>query len=234
MKLSQTEHNIKKNLADREIEPSAALWERIQGELDERETSNSNKGLWFKLSAVAAVLCLCFLAYQGFHNTRETIPTLVLQQKGTIEQSIEFNTQTIDYVVVPKLKKINNKLITAQLSEELETELPQASEEVLVVDQSSTPIEDEVQALLQNANRKLSKTEQDKVLMVEVDNLLDQAIGNTQDVEQQEILKSMQARLLLAEVEADIELTKPPNLKDKIWEAIVSNYSDLKNSVVLN
>jgi ribosomal protein S3AE len=233
MKLSQTEHKIKKSLANREIQPSAKLWDNIQSELDKDQKPKS-KVLWFRLAGVAAVLCLCFLAYQGFQNTRETLPTLVLKQKGTIAQPLKFNTQNIDYLVLPKPNEIANNFTTTQVEQEPKTEVKETLIETSVANQSSSTIEDEVESLLQNANQKLAKVEQEKLLIAEVDNLLNEAIENTQDTEQQTILKSMQARLLLAEVESEIELTKPPNLKDKIWEAIVSNYNDLKSSVALN
>jgi DNA-binding transcriptional regulator of glucitol operon len=233
MKLSQTEHKIKKNLSDREIQPSAELWDNIQSELDKSQKPKS-KVLWFRLAGVAALLCLCFLAYQGFQNTRETIPTLVLQQKEAIEQPIEFNTQTIDYVVLTKPDEIEDNLVTTQKEDEPKAEIQETITEVLVVNQNNITIEDEVQSLLQNAKKNLAKKEQEKLLIAEVDNLLNEAIENTQDPDQENILKSMKARLLLAEVESEIELSKPPNLKDKIWEAIVSNYNDLKSSVAIN
>jgi|GEM_PF-4973298 len=233
MKLSQTEHNIKEQLADREIQPSAKLWDNIQSEL-EREQKPKPKVLWIRLAGVAAVLSLCFLAYKGLLQTRKTIPALVLEQKEHIEYPIEFNTQTIDYVAIPQN---NNAIVESSetyIIEDSKPSLPESSNQDLVADQNSSTIEDEVEALLEDANQNLTKAEQDKLLMAEVENLLDQAIENTQDKEQQRILESMQAQLLLAEVESEIELTKPPNLKDKIWEAIVSNYNDIKDSVVLN
>lgn len=233
MKLSQTEHNIKKQLADREIEPSAKLWDNIQSELD-NEQKSKHKVFWLRLAGLAAVLCLCFLAYQGVQNTREAIPSLVLDHKEHIEQPIEFNTQTIDHVASPQYKTITIELTGNESIEESKTKSPESSKEELVTGQHSSSIEDEVESLLQDANQNLRKAEQEKILMAEVENLLDQAIENTQDKEQQHILKSMQAHLLLAEVESEIELTKPPNLKDKIWEAIVSNFNDIKSSVVLN
>jgi hypothetical protein len=233
MKLSQTEHNIKKQLADSKIQPSAKLWDNIQGELD-KENKTSSKGLWYKLSAVAAVLCLCFLAYQGFQNTREIMPTLVLDQKNVIEEPIKFEYKTIDYVVFPADKEAKVKPSSiVEIDEPITVKQNSFAQEELA-NEDIKNIDNEIESLLQDANKNLTQEDQDRLIIAEVENLLDQAIDNTKDGEQKDILKSMQARLLLAEVEADIELMKPPNLKDKIWEAIVSNYTDMKNSVVLN
>lgn len=232
MKLSHNEHNIKKQLADREIQPSAELWNNIQTELDKEQESNS-KVLWMRLAGIAAVLCVGFLAYQGFQNTREALPVLVLDQKEKIEQPTEFQVQTIDYVAAPATISALKKIVVTD-EKSIENNAPQYSKETAVVSEISNSIDTEVESLIEKANTRLAEAEQEKLLITEVDNLLDQAIENTQDIEQQNILKSMQAQLLLAEVEADIDLVKPPNLKDKIWDAIVSNYTDLKNSVVLN
>jgi len=230
MKRSPTEYKIKKHLSQREVEPDKRIWDNIQKALDENHKPNNAK-LWFRYAGIAAMLCIGFLAYQIFTPFNAPSTNLVLDSKPVLTNPITFNSVKMNYLANPeniqiefKNKLTQNPINTDKPIQKLKTETETAK----------ASIDDETESLLQLANLELEKAEQERQLTQEVNALLAQAIENTQDEDQKEILQTLEASVLLAEVESEIQLEKPQNLKDKIWEALVSNLNDIKRSVVSN
>ena len=236
MKLSQAEYNIKKSLALKEIKPSAKLWENIQSELETQEEPKK-KLLWFKYASIAAVLCIGFFVFKSLQSTKPIMPNIVLESDPIIKNQIHFNTPDATPVAVVNQVNKEKTVITTQNSISIEMTQDKPVEDkinLIVKTETVNILDNEVDALINLANSNLETQHVEQELVTEVENLLNNAIKATQDIEQKTILKNMNASLLLAEVEADIQLEKPHNLKDKIWEALVSNFNDIKDSVVYN
>ncbi len=230
MKLSQTEHKIKKDLAQREVAPSQNIWENIEQELDKNAKPKKQK-TWLKYASIAAVLCVGFLVYQGLQTRTTNSSQLVLESKSVIEKELQLklNTAKISYVASPQTIRVED--VSMGKSKALKNKIQTQNTQPKKVKPS---IDIEVDNLLSQAQNTLVKAEKEKQLLNEVNSLLADAMQQTQDEEQKKILQNLQATTLLAEVEAEIELQKPKNLKDKIWEALVSNLNDIKQAVVLN
>ncbi|RRO25149.1 hypothetical protein [Flavobacteriaceae bacterium 14752] len=231
MKISQTEHNIKKDLAQRELQPSQNLWDDIEQELD-KSTNPQKQKLWLKYVSIAAVLCIGIFVYQGLNSETVNPTQLVLESKPIIEQDIQLKltpTTFSSYVASPST--VQTKNISNVEAQVIENYVPIKN---TIVDEEKPSIDIEVNNLLSQAQNTLAEAEKEKQLRNEVNALLANAIQQTQDEEQKQILQNLQATTLLAEIEAEIELQKPQKLKDKIWEALVSNLNDIKQVVALN
>lgn len=227
---SSSEQHIKKQLGQREIEPKKNVWDKIQKELDQNQKPKERMA-WFKYAGIAAVLAIGFLVYQNFKTVDNQTPIIVLDSKSLIVEPLEFKPVKLEYVAQPFVIKNETKNNLAQNQIKVNKQKPNVGSEIEVAE---TNIDDEAENFLQLANNELEKVELEHQLNEEVNTLLAQAIEDTDDIEQKEILKNLEATVLLAEVESKIELEKPHNLKDKIWEAFVTNLNDLKRSVALN
>lgn len=228
MKISKTERHIKKHLAESNITPSQNMWDSIEQELDKTSKPKNNRG-WLKYAGIAAVFCVGFLVYQLSQPNIGVPSLIVLDSKPIIENEIQLSTTPVDYVAVPLPIKKEIKL-------KVEPETYQAPKqfEKTAADNKIVTLDSETDILLSQAQTALAEAEKEKELLNEVNSLLADAVKQTQDEDQKQILQNMQATILLAEAEADIELQKPPNLKTKIWDALVSNFNDFKDTVVLN
>lgn len=232
MRLSEAENKIKSDLAEKELQPSDALWENIQKELDQKQSKPKIAYLWWKVGSVAAVLCLAFLAYQGFQSTPEETTNVVLDTKPIKTKALELKAVNLNIQLVHNrledVRETINHSIQVKESEVVIADTPVEMEQV----ESMTP-KDEAEMLLAIAQQQL-KMKKDQKLTAEVNRLIDLAMSETEDAQQKSILKDMKAMVLLAEVESEIELEKPPLLKDKIWNALVFNFNQMKNNIVIN
>jgi len=231
MRLSEAENKIKKDLAERTLQPSDALWDNIQQELDQKQSKPKIAYLWWKVGSVAAVLCLALLAYQGFHSTSITMVDVVLDSKPVKIKEGDIKAEDFEIKVVHRPLEVQS----------LSAQNPTFQEELAIVvkapvktpEVESTQEVDEAEMLLAIAQEELKK-QKEKKLVAEVNSLLEDAISETEDIQQKNILQNMKAEVLLAQVESEIELEKPPLLKFEIWDAIVSNFNEVKGKFALN
>jgi uncharacterized protein HemX len=232
MRLSEAENKIKRDLAGRALQPSDALWENIQKELDQKQSKPKIAYLWWKLGSVAAVLCLAFFAYQGFQSRTDRATNLVIDSKPIKTKAFDIKAENLNiqlvHYPVEQIQKTVNRTIQPKENPVLVVETSTQTTEV-----ENTNPGDEAEMLLAIAQQQL-KMQNDEKLTAEVNKLIDQAMSETEDAQQKSILKDMKATVLLAEVESEIELEKPPLLKDKIWDALVFNFNQMKNNIVLN
>jgi hypothetical protein len=232
MRLSEAEQKIKRDLAERALQPSDALWENIQKELDQKQSKSKPAYLWWKVGSVAAVLCLAFLAYQGFQSTTSvTIPDVVLDSKPIKTKTIDIKAEDLDVQIAYSRLEVKSSSTQPFSSQEDIADVIDAP--VQTPDVESIPQIDEAEMLLAMAQEEL-KMQNDEKLVAEVNRLIEEAMSETDNVQQKAILKDMKATVLLAEVESEIELEKPPLLKDKIWDALVFNFNQVKSNIVLN
>ena len=225
-----SEQHIKKQLGQREIEPSKTIWDNIQKELDQNQKPKK-RIVWLKYAGIAAVLAIGFLVYQTLKPIDNQTIVLVLDSKSVITKPVKFEPTKLDYVAKPQMIKNESENNLVQNQIKVDKQKSNQTSEIEIVE---TTIDDEIENLLQLANIELEKAEQERRLTEEVNTLLAQAIEDTDDIEQKEILKTLEAEVLLAEVESEIKFEKPQNLKDKIWEVLVTNLNDIKRSVALN
>ncbi len=235
MRLSEAEQNIKRDLAEKTLQPSDALWENIQQELDQKQYKPKPAYLWWKVGSVAAVLFLAFLAYQGFQSRPDINSGLVLKSKDFKNHTLTIKAGSVDIRVADNIPAIKEtKLVQDQTEGTIE--IP-GSEIAINANPEATvkeTLDDEVDKLLAEANNQLRLKKEDQQLVAEVNKLIDDVMSETEDPQQQSILEDMRATVLLAEVESEIELEKPPLLKFEIWDAIVSNFNQVKDKFTLN
>jgi hypothetical protein len=231
MRLSEAENKIKKDLAESVLQPSDALWDNIQQELDQKQSKPKLVYLWWKIGSVAAVLCLAFLAYQGFQSSTINIPEIVLESKPIQTKALDIKGENLNIQIAHsrlELKESSTQSVPPQKEMTDVVDVPAESPRV-----DNTPNLDEAEWLLAQAQQEL-KIRSDQKLVAEVNQLLDDAMAKTEDLQQKSILQDLKATVLLAEVESEIELEKPPMLKVKIWDALVFNFNQVKNNIVLN
>ncbi len=231
MRLSEAENKIKKDFAESVLQPSDALWDNIQQELDQKQSKPKLVYLWWKVGSVAAVLCLAFLAYQGFQSSPIHIPEIVLESKSIQTKALDIKGENLNIQIAHsrlELKESSTQPVPPQKEMTDVVDVPAESPKV-----DNNPNLDEAEWLLAQAQQEL-KMRSDQKLVAEVNQLLDDAMSKTEDLQQKSILQDLKATVLLAEVESEIELEKPPMLKVKIWDALVFNFNQVKNNIVLN
>lgn len=230
MKLSNSEYKFKSQSARNEIEPENYVWDNIKKELEQNRKRKISK-IWFKYAGIAAILCIGFLMYQILTPVDMQYKYLILDSKPLMIKPIKFKPVRLGYIAHPKSFKTETDNNLADNQIQVDNKKPNQNLQIEVTEDS---IDDETENLLQLAHSQIQRAEQERQLIQEVNTLLAQAIKNTQDVEQKRILQNLEARVLLAEVESEIKLQKPQNLKDKIWNVLVTNLNDLKNTIALN
>jgi hypothetical protein len=228
MSFSPSEHHIKKSLESRQIAPSKNLWDNIEQELD-KASQPKKPVLWFRITAVAAVLCLIFLVYQGLKGTRDITPQFVIQSEPAQVSPITIESEMIKNVIALQPLDVeastNTKTTAALINKNVEIN-EDVDKNSLAEKDSKTQIE---------TSSKVDKpVDQDVLLTNEVNALLAIAMENTTDPKQKEALIKLEASLLLAEAESDVRFEKPKEFEDKIWDAIVSNFQDIKKGLNLN
>ena len=101
------EEHIKEQLEERRIEPSAAGWERLSGQLDMQQGKKKNKRvLWMSIAAsfiIGVGLTAVFLQ----NNTTDAGPVVVMPEKTETQKVIKENSE-----------KLNAPLLDTQMAEE--------------------------------------------------------------------------------------------------------------------
>lgn len=264
MKLSPSEHKIKESLEQREIMPSKNLWDNIQQELDKEAEPRKKYIWYrvASVAAILCLAFLAYqgltksdspvekVVIENDSNTKapennevkpihnnQLVMEPVQDQSGLEDNAIA--NQNVDEKSKPKPAnpKPENKSTYVAITTTEETSIQSGA------DRSTTPSEEqiatstldaEIDALLAEAALSLEEKSRQKSLEDEVNNLLNNAIAQTDDEEQKQLLNTLSADLLLAEAEHQIDLQKPPKFKDKVWDALVANFNDIKQDFAFN
>jgi hypothetical protein len=235
MKLSKAEHKIKRDFAERQIQPNSSLWNNIQQELDQEQSKPKTTYLWWKIGSVAALLCLVFLAYKSFQSRPDINSNLVLDSKKLKSNQVAITANPIGIKIaktIPAIQKIQPR--SNQFSNPNKEVVVSAAKDETKKTPKKENLDYEVDRLLAKAKNQLKLKKEDQQLIAEVNKLIEDSMSQTEDPDQKQILEGMKAEILLAEVESEIELDKPPLLKFEIWDAIVSNFNHVKDKFALN
>lgn len=228
MSLSQSEYKIKSNLEKREIAPSKTLWDNIQQELDiEKEPKKSY--LWYKVASVAAVFCIVFLIYQGLTGTKAMTEQFVIESQPVKLFPIDFETQKNLSPIVLQMPEVQEPNLNSRKQNIIKTKV-----EVAETMEQNTLSHHNTDNVAEAQPEAITAAEQNVLLTQEVNALLEIAMKNTTDTEQKKALLKLEASLLLAEAEDDSLFEKPKGFEDKIWEAIVANFNDIKKNIIPN
>ncbi len=233
MSLSQSEYNIKSTLEKREIAPSKTLWDNIQLEL-EKEQKPKKSYLWYKVASAAAVLCIVFLIYRGLTGTRAITEQFVIQSQPAEITPMKIETQTILNPIAVQIPEVKEPKTISTKQNRIKTKVEVAetvNQNDIAQNEMNTILETQPKEIISEA---ITAEEQNVLLTQEVNALLEIAMKNTTDTEQKKALLRLEASLLLAEAEDDILFEKPKGFEDKIWEAIVANFNDIKNNIIPN
>ena len=231
MRLSQSEHNIKQSLEQREITPSKSLWDNIQQELDNQDKPKK-KYIWYRVASIAAVLCLAFLAYQGLTRTDSPAENYVIESQPIITAPVNLDAEILT-TRVAKEPVINASLI--EPADAASTEVASVrKEKTAPVDKQNTLDGNEVEELLAIAEAQALAETNNIQLEDEVNALLASVTNQKTTKEQKQILNTISAELLLAEVEGEIDPKKSIKFKDKVWGVLVANFNDMKQDLAFN
>lgn len=225
------EDQVKKQLGDREINPSAHAWERLSEQLD---GENDKKGIAFWKYAVAACmigLLGTLLWYQFDQQEVEQIEQQIVKEEINIkkEEPVKYN-ESSDVI---ELEKVSDSEVAA-IAEDIKIEQPalakkeikntveianQDTETMNYFDTKVAEVVAEVQRL---------KNEKDSITDAEVEELLALA---ERDIKLQSIInqntKTVDANALLLDVEAELERT----FRDRVFEALKNGFNKTRTAV---
>jgi len=232
MRLSQSEHKIKQRLEQREITPSKNLWDNIQQDLD-NNAKPKKKDIWYyRVASIAAVLCLSLLAYQGLTTTDSPVERYVIESKPIIKTPVNIEVESL---TTPIAKAPVKERLTAPSAEHSSGKTPsEVDVKMASVGKALPTLDSEVEELLAIAEAQASNEAKQSQLEDEINSLLAKVASQNKNENQKKQGNTTSADLLLAEIEGEIDATKPPKFKDKVWSVLVANYNDMKQDFALN
>ncbi|NER18796.1 hypothetical protein [Spongiivirga citrea] len=225
------EDQVKKQLGDREINPSADAWQRLSEQLD---GENDKKGIAFWKYAVAACmvgLLGTLLWYQFDQREVELIDQQIVEEEFDIKKD-EPIKNVEDQVIIPleKQSKINIVAVPKKVSEEpaqlakeeVKNTIEVANQDTETMNYFDTKVAEVV------AEVQRLKNEKDSITDAEVEALLASA---ERDIQLQSIMnqntKTVDANALLLDVEAELERT----FRDRVFEALKNGFNKTRTAV---
>ena len=233
------EEHIREKLDSREISPSAGSWDKLNEQLDKKESSGKNNKWWISSIAAIFVLALCGIIYLNMNRSVEnTIVNTPEIQNPSENAADEFENpvqvaeqhKTEESQAQPELKP---EYVQKAASEEIRT-TSNKEEQIASVDveeiinreplKTATPasfqelkISEEVNKVLAEVSRLESQN--GDVSDTEVEALLNKAIAT---IENENMQKSSEisADALLADVEAEVY----ESFKEKVFEIVKTGY----------
>jgi len=233
------EEHIREKLDSREISPSAGSWDKLNEQLDKKESSGKNNKWWISSIAAIFVLALCGIIYLNMNRSVESNivntpeiqrpsenaaeefenPVQVAEQQTTEESQAQpqSKSQYIQKAASEDSRStLNNKEQIASVEveeiinrEPLKTATPASFQEL--------KISEEVNKVLAEVSRLESQN--GDVSDTEVEALLNKAIAT---IENENMQKSSEisADALLADVEAEVY----ESFKEKVFEIVKTGY----------
>jgi hypothetical protein len=248
------EENIKETLDKRTIKPASELWDKLSNRLETHDKKKSNKLIWFT-GIAASVVGLLFLLNSLFFNSfvpDETLPQIV--DVESVKTEVKVNKKDIKSIDDPslkenlKVKKIivnstsNTKLVSQSNSQSKNSasKINSMTNEVVAennnISQKGKNQKIEFKAYLENIDSQEDNkigtiasnveiaTLDSKSLDIEIEALLNDA---QQKVTSSDSTKKIDANSLLQDVEADLD----QSFRDKVFEALKTNYKKVKTAV---
>lgn len=234
------EKHIKKQLEEREMQPSSTAWEKLSEKLDAATPQSSKRRyLWYGIAAsFIGLLILSVVFFNANTPISETNTIVIEDKKEAIEemndfQNIEIEKTKAEVVSMEKTTeekvKENTDKANIQIVEK-EVFVEQLEE---VADYVQVPLNDDSEEII---NTKLLQVlaqidflEKDKLSLTdsEVDSLLRKA---QEEILQDQIFNengSVDAMALLTEVEGELDQT----FRDQIFESLKSGFLKVRTAV---
>ncbi|RPD96449.1 hypothetical protein EGM88_08760 [Aureibaculum marinum] len=249
MELNKFEQHIKKELNQREIQPSDNAWDKISKRLDSPKKKKKSSYLWLGIAASFAGLLIISTIYFNYDTTRtddtnilvktnkENIETIENESKPLLEKTQEVKVATIEIDKGKTNSKVNEneevekpgKVIDQSLKNDTNTiALVQPTLEVNI-ETNAINKEELLQQKIAEVVAKVDQLEQNEKTLtdVEVDSLILQA---QKEILQNKLFRqdhSVDAMALLNEVEGELE--RP--LKDKLFDLLKKGMLETKNAL---
>jgi len=237
------EEHIKEKLDEREIQPSAGSWDKLNASLDSSETRKSHNKWWISAAAAVMVLLISSLLFvnQQDQNSNPVVETPV--ENNTIDNSDNFKfdepaqlaSEEVKKEVQPKTEKpVNNgsesTLIVSEKikSDNAERLASNSTNERSVLESVSITPASEKQKLSAEFNDKkqallamISENEKESasVTEAEVDALLAEALKQIGE-QPGNIQPEIEAGVLLADAEDEVY----ESFKEKVFELVKTGY----------
>ncbi len=235
------EKQLKEQLQVREIKPSEAAWDKVSEQLEDSETSKSNRFQWYGIAA--GFIGILFISVLFFTlKEPSTIPETEITD--VVKDSIPLHTKT--EIIKEEKVKNNNAFVETRVQQE-------KSIQSTSKDNQDRPIKD-VLASSEHAERKLDKVvlplntseelinakiaeivTQIEVLEKENSTVTDAEIDSLLRGAQRQILedkifkndKSVDALALLADVEDELD----QSFRDQIFDALKDGFLKVRTAV---
>lgn len=234
------EKHIKKELEEREIQPSSKAWEQLSEKMDATAPQSRKKGyLWYGIAAsFVGLIILSVVFFNAKEPILETNTTVVEEDNEVIKELIDLpiiETQktNVEVVATEKLPVLKEKEKTGKTNLEIVEKKPLIEQLVTVSNDAQVPLigssEEIINTKVLEVLAQVDILEQDHEVITdaEVDSLLRMA--------QQELLtdrlfrtdRSVDAMALLAEVEGELDET----FRDQIFESLKTGFLKVRTAV---
>jgi hypothetical protein len=242
------EQYVKEKMRQREITPSDDAWNKIAGQLPDKEEKRKKPIVWYSIAAsFVGILIITLYFTQSAKPVLESSGQIVATEEKEEETQVK---EELPVIPIPEREQSEILVATPDLQEDKKEEgldthqniLPAAAEEELASLESNTEIEHSIpQGELQRkedliikakiaevlAEVRLLEMNNDALTEMEVDSLLKKAQG--------ELLKerifmedrSVDAMALLNEVEDELDRS----LRDQIFDRLKSGFNKVRTAV---
>lgn len=246
MELDKFEQHIKKELNQREIQPSAAAWDKISNSLETPQKEKKIHYLWLGIAASFAGLLIISTIYFNYDTTRTDDTNILVKTNKENIETIESKSDTL----IENVQEI--RIADTEIKKPKHNSYVDKNEKVTMPTKVNRPLNNDdnvivsVQPKLDDYKEVFSEEELIQQKIAEVVAKVDQLEQNEKtltDVEvdslilqaQKEILQnklfrqdhSVDAMALLNEVEGELE--RP--LKDKLFDLLKKGMLETKNAL---
>jgi hypothetical protein len=215
--MDKFKHDLQHKFDQREIQPTDEAWGKITGELATSKTSKT-KSLWLWSGIAAGFIGLLVLLSPLYLSTT-SVPSVV--NSADKESTSEIVRPSIESL--SQLQPHGIQDIQIDFSEPtLPIKIPKVE-----LDQQPSSITTKATSLLAEIEQELEAERFSQKNLDETELLLAQARAKLSNKTDRQLLKTITAESLLAEV----DLQDNTSLGDKIWKLIEVNFKELKTSL---
>lgn len=234
------EKHIKKELEEREIQPSSKAWEQLSEKIDAAAPQSRKKGyLWYGIAAsFIGLITLSVVFFNAKEPILETNTTVVEEDNEVIEELIdlpivETQKSNVEVVAIEKLPVLKENENTDETNIEIVEKEPLIEQLVKVSNDTQMPLNDNSEEIINTkvlevlAQVDILERDSEVITDAEVDSLLRMA--------EQELLtdrlfrtdRSVDAMALLTEVEGELDET----FRDQIFESLKTGFLKVRTAV---
>ncbi|PKG44045.1 hypothetical protein [Psychroflexus sp. MES1-P1E] len=215
--MDKFKHDLQHKFDQREIQPTDEAWGKITGELATSKTSKT-KSLWLWSGVAAGFIGLLVLLSPLYLSTT-SVPSVV--NSADKEYTSEIVRPSIESL--SQLQPHGIQGIQIDFSQPtLPIKIPKVE-----LDQQPSSIATKATSLLAEIEQELEAERFSQKNLDETELLLAQARAKLSNKTDRQLLKTITAESLLAEV----DLQDNTSLRDKIWKLIEVNFKELKTSL---